>query len=223
VTTTRRRRAPRGSGEQLHAEIIAAAKELLATSNDASGVSIRSVADAVGVTSPSIYLHFADKEALLDAVVTDVFRELDAAMVSAASVFELPLERLCAYGMAYVRFAVEHPAHYRLAMMDHFTMPPQSDGVLTESAFGHLSETVKECMDAGVFAPGDPTPIAFEMWAAAHGIAALVIAKPYAPWGDIDSFAYRVLRSAAVGRATADLIGDPDAAEFTRWLARQER
>ena len=221
--TTRRRRAKRGSGEQLRAEIVKAAKELLASSDDASGVSIRSVADAVGVTSPSIYLHFADKEALLDAVVSDVFEELDHAMVSAAAQVELPLERLCAFGLAYVRFAVEHPAHYRLATMDHFALPPASDDVLVHSAFGHLSATVKECMDSGVFAEGDPTPVAFEMWAAAHGIAALVIAKPYAPWGDVDDFAYRVLRSAALGRATADLIGDPDAAEFTAWLARRRK
>ena len=197
---------------------------MLASSNDAAGVSIRAVADAVGVTSPSIYLHFADKEALLDAVVTDVFQELDAAMVSAAASFELPLERLCAYGMAYVRFAIDHPAHYRLATMDHFTLPPASDDVLVHSAFGHLAGTVGECMRAGIFAQGDPAPIAFEMWAAAHGVAALIIAKPYAPWGDVDDFAYRVLRSAAVGRATVDLVGDDcDAAAFTDWLARQER
>jgi AcrR family transcriptional regulator len=223
TSSTRRRRAKRGSGEQLRAEIVAAAKELLASSDDASGVSIRSVADAVGVTSPSIYLHFADKEALLDAVVTDVFAELDQAMVSAAAGLELPLERLCAFGMAYVRFAVAHPAHYRLATMDHFALPPESDKTLVDSAFQHLSQTVAECMQAGVFATGDPAPVAFEMWAAAHGIAALVIAKPYAPWGDVDDFAYRVLRSAALGRATADLIGNPDAAEFTAWLARRRR
>jgi AcrR family transcriptional regulator len=221
VTTTRRRRAPRGSGEQLRAEIVQAAKALLAGSDDASGVSIRAVADAVGVTSPSIYLHFADKEALLDAVVTDVFGELDAAMVSAAAGLELPLDRLCAFGMAYVRFAVAHPTQYRLATMDHYSMPPGSDDVLVDSAFGHLSETVRECMDAGIFAAGDPTPVAFEMWAAAHGVAALVIAKPYAPWGDIESFAYRVLRSAALGRSVADLIGDPSAADFTAWRAAQ--
>ncbi len=223
MTTARRQRAARGSGEQLRQEIIHAAKDLLATTGDPALVSIRGVADAVGVTSPSIYLHFADKDALLDAVCTDVFAELDAAMLARAAPLTLPLDRLCAFGLAYVRFAVDHPAHYRLATMDSFSMPTQTDEVLADSAFGHLMATVKQCMDAGVFAPGDPTPIAFEMWAAAHGIAALVIAKPYAFPGDVDEFAYRVLRNAAVGRATVDLVGDPTATTFTEWLARQSR
>jgi len=219
--TARRRRAKRGSGEQLRAEIIEAAKELLADSEDASGVSIRSVADAVGVTSPSIYLHFADKEALLDAVVSNVFAELDQAMLTAAEAARSPLEKLCAFGMAYIRFALDHPAHYRLATMNHYEMRPHSDDVLVTSAFTHLVATVQECMRAATFTEADPTPVALEMWAAAHGVAALVIAKPYAPWGDVEDLAYRVLRSAALGRATADLIGDPDAAACAEWIGSQ--
>jgi len=43
----------------------------------AKAVSIRSVAQRVGVTSPSIYLHFADKDALLDAVCARYFERLD--------------------------------------------------------------------------------------------------------------------------------------------------
>src|SRR4051812_49659681 len=80
-----RRRASRGSGEQLRAEIVAATKDLLAGGASAESVSIRAVADAVGVTSPSIYLHFADKDALIEAVVADVFHALDAAMLAAAA------------------------------------------------------------------------------------------------------------------------------------------
>src|SRR5438309_1238072 len=112
-----RRRASRGSGEQLRAEIVTATKDLLARSGDLDSVSIRAVADAVGVTSPSIYLHFADKDELIEAVVGDVFAELDAAMLAAAKAEEKPLDRLCAYGVAYVQFALDHPEHYRIATM----------------------------------------------------------------------------------------------------------
>ena len=80
-----RRRASRGSGEQLRAEIVTATKDLLAAGAGVEEVSIRAVADAVGVTSPSIYLHFADKDALIEAVVADVFASLDAAMLAAAA------------------------------------------------------------------------------------------------------------------------------------------
>src|SRR6185295_14050813 len=64
----KRRRAPRGSGDQLRDEILDATTGLLLETGHAKAVSIRSVAQRVGVTPPSIYLHFADKEALLDAV-----------------------------------------------------------------------------------------------------------------------------------------------------------
>lgn len=65
---TRRRRAPRGSGVYLRDEILDAATQLLLDTGHAKAVSIRAVAQRVGVTPPSIYLHFADKDALLDAV-----------------------------------------------------------------------------------------------------------------------------------------------------------
>lgn len=54
--------------------------ELLLETGQAKAVSIRSVAQRVGVTSPSIYLHIADKDALLDAVCARYFEKLDAEM-----------------------------------------------------------------------------------------------------------------------------------------------
>src|SRR4051794_14668557 len=133
-TVARRQRSQRGSGEQLRAEIIAAAKELLAAAATVDDVSIRAVADAVGVTPPAIYLHFEDKNDLIAAVVVDVFDALDAAMVQAAASSNGPMEKLRDYGMAYVRFAVDHPEHYRLAAMDPCPRP-DVDEVLAGSAF----------------------------------------------------------------------------------------
>jgi AcrR family transcriptional regulator len=219
IAEVRRRRARRGSGERLRIEIIAAAKELLATSGRADGMSIRSVADAVGVTAPSIYLHFSDKDELLSAVVADVFTELDDAMVSAAEGLTLPLARLRAFGMAYVNFAVAHPEHYRLATLDP-SLRPDVDAVLATSGFEHFNETVKQCMDGGIFADGDSLPVALELWSAAHGIAALLITKSYLPWGDPEEVVDRVLCAAALGRAVADRIGgEVTPARVTEWLA----
>ena len=222
--TPKRRRASRGSGEQLREEIVAAAKKLLAETKDADDVSIRAVADAVGVTPPSIYLHFADKDELIGAVVLDVFAELDNAMLQAADGIAEPLERLRAFGMAYIRFAVGHPEHYRLATMDPCPKPPPVDEVLASSAFAHMNEAVRECMTAGIFAAGDDLPITLDLWAAAHGIASLIIAKPYLPWGDLDAVADRVLCAAALGHAAADLVGpDPTPRELTAWITAQRR
>ena len=226
TTTPRRRRAQRGSGEDLRAEIVDAAKALLAKSASADAMSIRAVADAVGVTAPSIYLHFADKNALLDAVVSDVFAELDTVIQAAAATVpaDRPLARLRAQGLAYVHFAVEHPEHYRVAAMEPCLTPPNVDDVIRSGAFLHFTQTVAACMAAGIFADGDPVPVALDLWAAAHGIASLMIAKPYLPWGDIDDIGNRVLRAAAVGHAVVDLIGaDAGPDVVAEWLTAQRR
>lgn len=221
----RRRRASRGSGEQLRPEIVSAAKRLLAASANADAVSIRAVADAVGVTPPSIYLHFADKDDLLSAVVVDVFAELDAAMLAAAQGVDAPLGRLRAFGLAYVAFALSHPEHYRIATMDPCPKPDVAvDKVLASSAFEHFNTTVLDCMKVGIFAEGDPLPVTLDLWAAAHGIASLIIAKPYLPWGEIEQASDRVLCAAALGHATADLLGGAPTPEIvTAWLAEQRR
>jgi AcrR family transcriptional regulator len=218
----RRTRAKRGSGDLLRQEIVMAAKRLLANADRAEDVPIRAVADAVGVTTPSIYLHFADKQELLGAVVADVFGELDTAMVEAAAEEMTPLGRLRAFGLAYVRFALDHPEHYRLAMLEPCPEPnAEVDEVLHSAAFSHLQATVEECVDAGIF-QGDPLGITFEMWAVAHGVAALMIAKPYLPFGTAEDFADRTLCAAAVGHAARALVGDDNApGAMTDWLARQ--
>ena len=222
MSPAKRRRASRGSGEQLRAEIVVAAKKLLAETRNADGVSIRAVADAVGVTSPSIYLHFADKDELINAVVLDVFAELDSAILEAAEGIDEPLDRLLAYGLAYVRFALAHPEHYRLATMEPCTDPAAVDEALAGSAFAHLHEAVRDCMDAGVFAQGETLPIALDLWSAAHGVAALIIAKPYLPWGDTGEVARRMLCAIALGHGTADLVGpEPTTAAMTTWLTAQ--
>lgn len=225
----RRRRSRRGSGEELRPQIMSATKRLLASSGDADAVSIRAVADAVGVTAPAIYLHFNDKSELINAVVVDVFGKLDEAMTAAAAGLESPLERLRAYGRAYVDFAVAHPEHYRIATMEPSVPPdpdrPNSavDDVLASSAFSHIHATVVACMAEGVFAEDDPMPVALDLWAAAHGIASLLITKPHLPWGLVHDAADRVLCTAVLGHMALDLVdGHPTPTAILAWLRGQQ-
>jgi AcrR family transcriptional regulator len=220
----RRRRASRGSGEQLRPEIIAAAKELMAKANSSDDVSIRAVAEAVGVTPPSIYLHFADKNDLLAAVVIDVFGELDKAMIAADGAETTPLARLRGYGRAYVKFAITHPEHYRIAAMEPCIDETNAmDEVLASSAFAHFNAVVVECVAAGIFVTDDPLPITMELWSAAHGVASLLVAKPYLPWGDVEDFTDRVLCSAALGCAAKSLLPDTEPETVAAWLTEQRR
>lgn len=207
VERLRRRRSPRGSGEQLRAEILTAATELLLESGDESAVSIRAVANRVGVTPPSIYIHFADKDTLIDEVVAQYFTRLDEVMRAAGAEHADSWEAAHAQGMAYVRFAVENAELYRVATMKVCAEGTDADAVLGQSAFVHFAETIERLMDEGFVDKGDPTPVVLELWTAAHGVAALMIAKPYIAIGEDYELAERVLTSVCLGRATKDLIG----------------
>jgi AcrR family transcriptional regulator len=198
----RRRRAARGSGDQLRAEILVSTRDLLARTGSAESVSIRAVAEVVGVSPPSIYRHFADKDALIAAVVAELFEQLDQVLVTAGAAATDAAARLEKQGLAYVQFARAHPEEYRLATMQPACAGGAVDKVLGSSAFTHFVSSVQDCIDDGVFADGDPVQIALEMWAVAHGIASLQIAKPYLPWGDLDESASRVLETACIGRAS---------------------
>lgn len=218
----RRSRAPRGSGDLLRDEILDAATDLLLETGRATSVSIRSVAQRVGVTPPSIYLHFADKDALLDAVCARYFEKLEVEMQRAAQEHTSPVDALRAQGQAYVRFAVRTPELYRIAMMGEWRSGRDIDVVLDSSTFQHMRATVQALVDDGVRLQDDPSTIALELWTAAHGVAAMLIAKPHLPFGEAEAFADRVFRSAFIGRAVVGLIGqDVMPQDFMAWVRAQ--
>lgn len=228
IQPLKRRRAKRGSGEQLREEILDAATELLLETGHAKAVSIRSVSQRVGVTPPSIYLHFADKDALLDAVCARYFEKLDEQMQLVAADQPSSIEVLRAQGLAYVRFARETPELYRIATMGKGRPGSDVDLTLNSSAFLHLRTSVEALIADGIYPAGDATAMALELWTAAHGVAAMLVAKPYLPWGDAEEFADRVLRAVCLGQIVAGMIGTdltPDGAvtrlkEFTEGIRR---
>lgn len=197
-----RARARRGDGERLRAEILAATERLLIQTGDQGAVSIRAIADATGVTPPSIYLHFADKNELLAAVCELRFADLDRCMEEAAAQAGDPLEALRARGRAYVRFGLDNPEPYRILFM---TRPlTGADGADPGDlpglrAFGHLVDEVARCMDAGALAPGDPFLAATGLWSGVHGVTSLLIARPDFPWPDLDTLLTHVLDVASQG------------------------
>jgi AcrR family transcriptional regulator len=213
--TLRRRRAARGSGDLLRDEILDAATELLLETGHAKAVSIRSVAQRVGVTPPSIYLHFADKDALLDAVCARYFAKLDQEMQRATVGQPSSVEVLRAQGLAYVRFATQTPELYRIATMGEWRSGSDVDAALASSAFKHMRAAVQALMDEGSFPPDDVTTVALELWSAAHGVASLLIAKPHLPFGDAEAFTDRVLGAVCCGRMVLGLVGADATAQQT--------
>jgi AcrR family transcriptional regulator len=211
-----RPRSPRGSGEQLAEEIIDAAMVLLEEHDNADGVSIRAVADAVGVSPPAIYLHFTDKDALLDSVCGRYFDRLDVELGAAEAGHDHPLDRTLAMGLAYVRFALANPAVYQFAF-GHTGADgtPMVDEALRTAAFGRLAGAVGSLADLGWYPPDPPggaevhaLQMALEMWTVAHGVASLMIAKPELPWGDDLQVAESVMRASCLGNALLPVVGE---------------
>lgn len=178
-----RRRAARGQGDALRGEILQAAMALLAASGDVRAVSLRAVAQQVGVSVPALYLHFSDKQALVEAVCDAVFGSLAIRLQTASASTPDAFEALRLQGIAYVEFAVENPEHYRIIMMHRAeTTTVDDEAILVAGgAFTHLVATVQRCVDEGVFT-GDPVVLGMRLWAVTHGVAALLISKPGFPW-----------------------------------------
>ncbi|MHB8504948.1 MAG: TetR/AcrR family transcriptional regulator [Acidimicrobiales bacterium] len=179
----RRSRARRGEGDRLRHEILAAAEALLIATNDESALSIRAV--AVGVTPPSIYLHFADRTDLVFAVCERHWRQLEAAMEEAAAGAADPIERIRRRGEAYLRFGIENPEHYRVLMMSRPDDTPErfSDERLADTAgIDVVAADLQEAIDSGLLPPQDPQEAAVLLWMAVHGMVALLIAKPAFPF-----------------------------------------
>ncbi len=202
-TTAVRRRAPRGRGAELRGEVLRAAMDLLTETGDEAAVSVRAVAQRVGVSVPSIYLHFADKQALLDAVCAEVFDALHQRLREAGAAGDDPFDALRKQGNAYVAFALEHPEHYRLVMMtSHEHSAGAPDELIASGAFAYLVASVQECCDVGIF-EGEPVELGLGLWAAAHGVASLLIAKPYFSWPDRATFVDRTICMAGIGLAAS--------------------
>jgi AcrR family transcriptional regulator len=149
-------------------------------------VSIRAVADAVGITHPSIYLHFADKDELILEVCREQFRKLDEHLQAATAGVEDPIEAMRACGRAYIDFGLSNAEGYRVLFMGRWDPgeggEPAEPGEVELSAFVHLVQNVERGMRQGRIAAADPKLVALGLWATAHGITSLLISHPGFPW-----------------------------------------
>lgn len=180
-----RERNPQGEGARLRDELIAAAGRLLAADGDVDSLSLRAVAREAGVAAPSVYLHFASKEALLRAVVETHFAALQGAIETGLASGSDPASRLLAGCLAYCRYAEEQPGSYQLLFNT-----PRPD--IKDSRFGSTSGAaafqllVDGVTATGTARPDDPFLMATQIWSSLHGAASLRRATTGFPWPPLD-------------------------------------
>ena len=173
----KRKPAGRYHHGDLRRALLDAALVLLDEGGVAS-LTLRGAARRAGVTQAAPYRHFADKEALLAAVAEEGFRALaDRMQAVAGGADDAPLRRLRGLGLAYVAFATEHPARYRVMfgaeIPDKAAHPDLK--VAADRAFGLLRDSIEACQQVGAVRSDDVNRLAMIAWSLVHGLAALLI------------------------------------------------
>jgi AcrR family transcriptional regulator len=180
--------------EQFKALIIDNARDLF-VSKGVEAVTMREIAKRIGYSATSIYLHFADKEALLRAICDTDFLKLATTLKEILSIPD-PIQRLIAFGEGYARFALAFPNHYRLMFMTpHLPYSAECSGLqqnnAEQDAYFQLKTVVQDVYKAGGFRADlhDADLIAQTVWAGMHGVCALQIimaADDWVQWRPID-------------------------------------
>ena len=186
--------------EGMRQEILDAARELFLKEGYES-VSMRKIAEKIEYSPTTIYLYFKDKNELVDSLCEETFARLLATLERIGARCSDPIEQLHVCCRAYVDFGLEHPDHYRVTfLLSHDQAMPDAHGAETMGmkTFMYLRGGVEECISRGKFRKVDVDVTSQAIWAALHGITALLIVKPGFPWAEknqvIDAVISSVIR-----------------------------
>ncbi|WP_197382721.1 TetR/AcrR family transcriptional regulator [Mycolicibacterium mengxianglii] len=203
-----RQRNARGEGSRLREDLLAGAQRILERTGSEDDVSLRAVAREVGVSAPSIYAHFPDGKAIVDALVQQTFEELSALLRQAWD-DSPPTGRLHAVCLTYIRFGLDRPERYltlferrrslertaQLASAGHGLMYPNG-----AEAFGILVNAIDE---SGVDSDSPAEEDAALLWASLHGYVTLRSSTPGFRWfADEEHVCEALIRRATSSRPT---------------------
>ncbi len=164
---------------ELKTRLLEAAAGLL-DEEGPSGLSLREVARRAGVSHAAPYNHFANKEALLATLAVDGWRALDQSMQDAQQMASPdPFEQLVATGLGYLRYALRHPASYKLMLQREFAAPDIAEELMdcSTSPFERLLAAVRALRSQQGFSldEGEVNTDGLVLWSLVHGMASLSI------------------------------------------------
>ena len=176
MRTTARRERERENTRTL---IVEAARDLV-SEHGLDALSMRMIAERIEYSPATIYLYFRDKEELLREVVKEGFermRESVARELTALGETANAADQYGAMGLAYARFALEHPAYFRvmfeLPRVARLDTPCRvaGAGAGLESAV----EMVRRAAEAGLIGTRDARRTALIGWGLIHGLTSLYL------------------------------------------------
>ena len=173
-----RRRSQAERSATTRAALVRAARELFARDGYAA-TGREAIVERAGVTRGALYHHFADKEALFQAVFEEIEAEVMAHSAEAAMAVppDDPLGQLRAGSLAYLDIALD-PAVQRVCLLDAPAVlsPAIRQEVLEASAVGLVREVLSAGMETGAVRRQPVEPLTHLLLAALHE-AALYVAR----------------------------------------------
>jgi len=173
IATKQKRARSAEDRDAVRARLCEAAARLYVEEGEAA-LSMRRLAAEVGCSAMAPYRYFADKDALIAAIRAAAFNRLADTLDGVA---DRGRHRAADIGEAYVRFARENPAAYKLmfdlAQPDEAAYPELT--AAAARARSAQSDYVRELVEAGVLA-GDPVTLGVVFWATIHGLILLDLA-----------------------------------------------
>lgn len=153
----------------LRAALLEGAREMLSERGPV-GFSLNALARRLGVSTAAPYRHFADRDALLDALADEGYLVFGAALEAAVAAGDDPRDRILRIGVAYLQFAADHPAVFEIMFRDRQGRPHE----VGPPTFQPVVDTVEEAREAGVL-PSELSTLVLSrnIWATAHGLAVL--------------------------------------------------
>ncbi len=138
-------------------------------------VSMRRLAEEVGLTPMAAYRHFRDKDALLDALVDAGLARWEQYLAVAASA-ATPLERVRSALTAYVGFALGEPHAFQLTYLvtrRRDDVPPAPLRMTASPAYAAIVDAARDAIASGEMRAGDPAEHVGLAWASVHGLIVL--------------------------------------------------
>lgn len=186
-TRRERTRNPRGEGPRLRKEIQTAARALL-DGGSAESITLRAIARDAGISAPSIYAHFTNRDEIMQALVAEAFDELEDVLRVGSQLD--PSAQLRSVCDAYLLFAEERPQRYRLlfgGVWNAAEAQLDAHHLLDLSQLGRgpmriITDVIQRCSDAGVLDSTSASDDAAALWVCLHGLAELRRTAPLFPW-----------------------------------------
>jgi len=195
-----RDRNPRGHGERLREEIVSTALRLLGELADDQALSLRAVAREIGIAATSVYIHFADRDALVLAAMERCHRDLTLAVDEAEATSDGPVAKLRARTLVLGAWAHRHPGLYKV--LHESTLNQRIDMPFKAELAERTTTAIQRCMDAGLAPDGDAAACSLDLRAAVHGAVSMRVNQPDLPWPPLEE---------QVDRFLTKLVGVPPA------------